>query len=130
MTASDLAQTCADTASSSPAPHALAGQSGGVPLTVLDPVGRSIGNQSFRARRRLAGVPMQTYLDCGGSSGQPNAETYDISLSLLSYVAVDGKNVTLVTRIFRVEVSKGLMMVRPMVDLPQPDSPTRLRVSP
>ncbi len=71
----------------------------GVPLTVLDPVGRSIGNQSFRARRRLAGVPMQTYLDCGGSSGQPNAETYDISLSLLSYVAVDGKNVTLVTRI-------------------------------
>lgn len=33
MTANYLAQTCADTASSSPAPHALAGQSGGVPLT-------------------------------------------------------------------------------------------------
>ena len=70
-----------------------------VPLTVVDPTGRQIGNQSFRTRRRLAGAPMQTYLDCGGSSGQPNAETYDITLSVVSYVAVAGKEVTLVTRL-------------------------------
>jgi hypothetical protein len=69
-----------------------------VPLTIVDPAGRQIGNQSLRTRRRLGGAPMQSYLDCGGSSGQPNAETYDISLSLLSYVTVAGKEVTLVTR--------------------------------
>jgi hypothetical protein len=70
-----------------------------VPLTIVDPMGRQIGNQTFRTRRRLGGSPMQNYIDCGGSGGQPNAETYDISLSLLSYVTVNGKEISLVTRI-------------------------------
>jgi hypothetical protein len=71
----------------------------GVPLTLVDPAGRAIGNQSFRTRRRLGNAPMQNYLDCGGSGGQPNAETYDISLSLVSYVQVEGAESTLITRI-------------------------------
>ena len=43
---------------------------------------------------------MQTYIDCGGQPGQPNAETFDIELTLLSYVtAASGGGSTLTSRV-------------------------------
>jgi hypothetical protein len=72
----------------------------GITVTDLDATSRSIGNQSFRTRRKLGGVPMQTVLDCGNGSGGPNAETYDISVNLISYVQAKGASAsTLVTRL-------------------------------
>lgn len=56
------------------------------PVTELSGGELGVGTGSFRVRRRVGGVPLQQYLDCGGSPGQPNAETFDIVLSLLSYV--------------------------------------------
>lgn len=47
---------------------------------------RAVGNQRLQIRRRLGGVPLQTYLDCGGNPGQPNAETFDIVMTLMSLV--------------------------------------------
>ena len=41
---------------------------------------------SARIRRRLAGVPLQQYLDCGSKDNLPNAETYQIELTLTSQV--------------------------------------------
>lgn len=71
-----------------------------VPLTDANQVQRILGNQAFRIRRSLGGVPMQNYVDCGGQPGQPNAETFDLSLSLMSYVTAgtDGGS-TLTTRL-------------------------------
>lgn len=57
-----------------------------LPVTELSGGELGVGNGSFRVRRRLGGVPMQQYVDCGGSPGQPNAETFDIVLSVVSYV--------------------------------------------
>lgn len=71
-----------------------------VPLSDANPSTRILGNQSLKIRRRLGGVPMQTYLDCGGQPGQPNAETFDLDLNLLSFVTpgTDGGS-TMTTRL-------------------------------
>lgn len=59
-----------------------------VPEGTLETASRSIGNQQFRVRRKFAGESMVKWVDCGNGSGGPNAETYDIQLSLISYVTV------------------------------------------
>jgi hypothetical protein len=59
-----------------------------IPISDISPSDRVIGNQLFKTRRRVAGIPMQNYLNCGGSSGQPNAEMFDITMNIQSYVTV------------------------------------------
>jgi hypothetical protein len=49
----------------------------------------AIGNDEIKIRRRIAGIPMQNVLDCGDKMGLPNAETWDIHMNLLSYVAAN-----------------------------------------
>ena len=71
-----------------------------VPEGTLETSSRTIGNQQFRVRRKFAGESMMKWVDCGSGSGGPNAETYDIQLSVVSYVAVVGaKESTLTTRV-------------------------------
>jgi hypothetical protein len=71
-----------------------------IPEGTFEPAARTIGNQQFRVRRKLAGQPMTKWMDCGTASGQPNAETYDIQFSLISYVTVtDAKTSLLTTRV-------------------------------
>ncbi len=71
-----------------------------VPEGTLETSSRTIGNQQFRVRRKFAGESMMKWVDCGSGSGGPNAETYDIQLSLISYVAAGGaKQSTLTTRV-------------------------------
>lgn len=68
-----------------------------VALTDANQAQRVLGNQALKIRRSLGGVPMQNYMDCGGQPGQPNAETFDLSLSLMSYVTAGtdgGSNLT------------------------------------
>jgi hypothetical protein len=71
-----------------------------VPLTDANQAQRILGNQSLKIRRSLGGVPMQNYVDCGGQSGQPNAETFDLTLNIMSFVTAgaDGGS-TLTTRL-------------------------------
>jgi hypothetical protein len=66
-----------------------------IPATEVTPKDRAIGNLSFKARRRIGGVPMQRYFDCGGSGGQPNAETFNLVITINSYVTAgrDGGSV-------------------------------------
>ena len=56
----------------------------GIPRTLVDPTLHRLGNQTFKIRRRLAGVALTRYLECGGTSGAPNAGTYDITMSVLT----------------------------------------------
>jgi hypothetical protein len=58
----------------------------GIPIAVLDSVQHQIGNTGLRARGRLGGVPMQRYFDCGSTQGGPNAETYELHISVLTDV--------------------------------------------
>lgn len=61
----------------------------GIPVTDVDQANRTIGNTAFRARRRIGDVPTMRALDCGGDSGMPNAETYQLTLGIRSRVVAN-----------------------------------------
>lgn len=58
----------------------------GIPVTELNAAQRTIGNPAYRVRRRIGDVPTMRALDCGGDSGMPNAETYQLLLSVKSRI--------------------------------------------
>lgn len=60
-----------------------------IPLTFREEAKKTLGNSSFRTRRRVGSVPMIRVVDCGGESGMPNAETYDVTLDISSLVQAD-----------------------------------------
>lgn len=61
-----------------------------IPTTTLDPRQRLAGNPNFKVRRRIGGIAMSKYLDCGNKDGVSNADEYDIVLNVAS--AVGGKD--------------------------------------
>ncbi|MDQ3697037.1 MAG: hypothetical protein M3373_03285 [Gemmatimonadota bacterium] len=72
----------------------------GVSATTIVTSDRIVGNDGLRVRRRLGTTPLPRYLDCGGTSGAPNAETYDVSMSLMTQLhpAAEGRTIV-VTRV-------------------------------
>ncbi len=58
-----------------------------IPVTDLNQGARTLGNTAFRVRRRIGDVQTVRALDCGGDSGMPNAETYQLTLTIQSRVA-------------------------------------------
>lgn len=72
-----------------------------VAATTLDSRQRIVGNPSLKIRRRIGGVTLVKYLDCGYKDGAPNAETYDIVLNLMS--SVSGPTPTSATVSTRIE---------------------------
>ena len=54
-----------------------------IPIGTMLPDRWQIGNPSYSARRRLGGVRMDRYFDCGGTSGMPNAETFTIHMTVM-----------------------------------------------
>jgi hypothetical protein len=87
-----------------------------IPLTFRDEAKKSLGNTAFRARRRVGPVPMIRAFDCGGDSGMPNAETYDITMEITSLLTPmpDGRTrlQTLVQGVGRRPASGGASDVR------------------
>lgn len=57
-----------------------------IPVTELNQQSRTIGNNAYRVRRRIGDVPTMRALDCGGDSGMPNAETYQLVLTVKSRI--------------------------------------------
>ncbi|MBW7932960.1 MAG: hypothetical protein H3C62_04965 [Gemmatimonadaceae bacterium] len=71
-----------------------------IPITTLVDAQHLIGNEAFKVRRRIGRLPMQQILDCGNAQGIPNAETYDILMSISSTLAPNPKGgINLLTRI-------------------------------
>lgn len=68
-----------------------------IPASRVDATARVVANDLFKARRRLAGEPMQRYMDCGGSIGQPNAEVFDMEIGIVSGVAAGADGGSVVT---------------------------------
>ena len=62
----------------------------GLPITTQLQEERLVESKAFRTRRRVEKVPMYRALDCGGESGMPNAETYDITLDVSAKVTQSG----------------------------------------
>jgi hypothetical protein len=59
----------------------------GMRVATIDSKTRRIGNESMRARRRIGDIPMVRLLSCGGAIGAPNAETFDITLYVISQLS-------------------------------------------
>ncbi|MEP6763545.1 MAG: hypothetical protein ABJB66_04495 [Gemmatimonadaceae bacterium] len=62
----------------------------GIPVTELNQTSRQIGNTGYKIRQRLGKVSLSRYLDCGSSQIGPNADSYDVFLTVLTTVAPAG----------------------------------------
>lgn len=71
----------------------------GVPVGMMDPARRVIGNEGFKIRQRLKGTPLSRFIDCGNSTQiGSNADNYDVVLVLSANVhAADPGSATVVT---------------------------------
>ena len=66
----------------------------GIPLTKLDEANHVLGNEGMKVRRRLGKTSLTRLLDCGSAQAGPNAETYEVHLSVLSLVTPNGTDQT------------------------------------
>ena len=53
-----------------------------VPVSLLDAQTHTMGNRGFKLRGKLGKVGLARYIDCGTTQIGPNAESYDITLTL------------------------------------------------
>jgi hypothetical protein len=63
-----------------------------VPIGLLDPQTHIIGNRGFKLRGKLGKVPLGRYIDCGTTQIGPNAESYDITLTLTTALSATPGN--------------------------------------
>ena len=62
----------------------------GVTVATIDQARKSIGNPGYKVRARLGKVTLSRYLDCGNTQIGPNADSYDVFLSVMTTVAAEG----------------------------------------
>jgi hypothetical protein len=60
-----------------------------IPTALLDSKAHVISNQGSKVRQRLGKVPLSRYIECGTTQIGPNAETYDVQLSVVTRVDAD-----------------------------------------
>ena len=68
-----------------------------VPVSLLDPQTHTIGNSGFKLRGKLGKVGLGRYIDCGTTQIGPNAESYDITLTLTTTLAAMSGGATAMT---------------------------------
>lgn len=68
-----------------------------VPVTRSDAAGRVFGNEGVRVRKRIGGVAISRYFDCGTTQIGPNADSYDVFLILMITLRAGPANTTNVT---------------------------------
>src|SRR5262249_45883769 len=62
----------------------------GIPVNSLDPNKHLAGNAGFKLRQRLGKTPLSRYFDCGQTQVGPNADSYDVFLTVLTQVTPNG----------------------------------------
>ena len=69
----------------------------GVPVGLSDPRSRLMGNEGFPARR-IEGRPLSRYIDCGSGFSGPLADTYDVTLTVVTQLRdLDGQGTEVTT---------------------------------
>lgn len=66
----------------------------GIAVTTIDQQNKQIGNPGYKIRSRLGKVTLSRYLDCGNTQIGPNADSYDVFLSVLTTVSAEGASGT------------------------------------
>ena len=62
----------------------------GVAVSTVDQAQHVIGNDALKVRQRLGKAPLSRYLDCGQTQIGPNADSYDVVLTLLVQLQPNG----------------------------------------
>lgn len=62
----------------------------GVAVSTVDQAQHVIGNDALKVRQRLGKAPLSRYLDCGQTQIGPNADSYDVVLTLLVHLQPNG----------------------------------------
>ncbi len=57
-----------------------------VPINSMDPATKEIGNTAMKVRSRLGKTYLSRYLDCGNTQIGPNADNYDVVLTVMARV--------------------------------------------
>ncbi|MGH7677271.1 MAG: hypothetical protein ACRENU_02315 [Gemmatimonadaceae bacterium] len=73
-----------------------------VPIERFDAESNTIGNSALKLYRRLGKTPLTRYLDCGTTQIGPNADSYEVSLTVLTKLSrppADTANTTVVTTV-------------------------------
>lgn len=71
----------------------------GIPVTAVDSESMTVGNLGYEARR-IDGSRMNTYVDCGTNFGGPLANTYAVTLSVVTTLTkVDERHTELSTTV-------------------------------
>lgn len=72
----------------------------GIWLTLYDRRQRLIGNQGMQLRGKLGNTRLSKYIDCGDTQIGPSADSYEVNLSVITYVGVNSKGLaTMTTRV-------------------------------
>ncbi|HEY2162994.1 MAG TPA: hypothetical protein VGH04_03350 [Gemmatimonadaceae bacterium] len=71
-----------------------------IPISLLDPGTHTIGNRGFKLRGKLGKVGLARYIDCGTTQIGPNAESYDVTLTLTTTLALTASGATSMTMDF------------------------------
>ncbi len=58
----------------------------GIPVTTMVSKDRMLGNLELKARARLGSLPTRRLFDCGTQLGEPNSDSYQLTLSISSEV--------------------------------------------
>jgi len=64
----------------------------GLDLNFREPATRRVGTCYQKIRLRLAGDLLSTFLECGDSRGMPNADRFEVALTVLTTVMPTGAN--------------------------------------
>lgn len=62
----------------------------GIPVNIVDPTRKQVGNSGYKIRQRLGKAPLSRYLDCGNTQIGPNADSYDVVLTVTTTVTAEG----------------------------------------
>jgi hypothetical protein len=60
--------------------------SAGVSLTLVDPKEHLMANEGFKIRQKLKNERLSTYFECGTTQVGPNADSYELYLTVRSYL--------------------------------------------
>jgi hypothetical protein len=64
----------------------MAFDSAGVPLSLIDPKTHAIGNEGFKVRQKLGKERLSTYFECGTTQVGPNADSYELFITVMSHL--------------------------------------------
>jgi hypothetical protein len=71
-----------------------------IPVTTASAESFTLGSEAWRTRREIAGVGMSKIVDCGNTTGEQNADTYQISFTLFTQLkAIDASHTRVSTTV-------------------------------